>query len=236
MDKAVLEEYNSQFEVFESEVNYGFKNICLHYAINILTINREAPLNITPEFWNFTRYNLATVSILTLGRIFDIDSKYSIHKLFSVLGQNIEILSLSELRKRKENIDFEEYIRDKVDFNKEMFRKLVNIKKSLHKQYETPYKIYRNSIIGHRLVKNSVEIDVNNEFKYIDILSIYISLYNLYRELWERYYNGRVIANLTLEDLTSQIHSLEKGEDRTPRYLYMARDYLKLYYLLKEHG
>jgi len=236
LDKSVLEEYINQFEVFESEVNYGFKNICLHYSINILTIGREAPLNTTPEFWNNTIFNLTTVAILTLGRIFDLDAKFSVHKLLNILGQNIEILSLTELRTRKENIDFEEYVEGKVDFNKEMYRELVNRKKTLLKQYESTYKVYRNSIIGHRLVKNLVEIDTNNEFKYMDILNMYIALYNLKRELWERYHNGRGTKNLTFEKLTSQIYSLEKSEDRTPIYLHMARDYLKIYNLLKEHG
>ena len=240
MDINIIEKYNSIFEVFESEVNYGFNNICLHYAISVLTTNRVAPLKTTSKFWNYTQYNLVIVAILTLGRIFDIssDAKYSIHKLFDTLRNNLSILSLTELKKRRENVnvDFDKYIQDKIDFDGKMYGDLAKIKKSLQKQYMKPYQKYRNSIIGHRLVKNSIEIDADNDFNYIDILNIYISLYNLYRELEERYHNGRGAKKLTFEELTSQIYSLEKLENRTPSYLYMARDYLKLYYLLKEHG
>lgn len=237
VDKQVIEDYDNQFEVFESEVEYGFKNICLHYAINILTVNRQAPINKTPEFWKFTLYNLATVSILTLGRIFDIQANFNIHKLFNILGQNLDILSLAELKTRKgPTIDFEEYIKDKVDFSNGMYRDLVKLKKAFNKQYNKPYKAYRDSIIGHRLVKNTVEIEDGEEFQYMDILNIYIGLHNIKWELWERYYNGRGATNLTFEELTLQIHSLENNERNIPRYLYMARDYLKIYYLLEQCG
>lgn len=237
LDKQVIENYNNQFKVFESEVEYGFKNICLHYAINILTVNRQEPINKTPEFWNFTLYNLATVSILTLGRIFDVRSNYSIHKLLDILGQNLEILSLVELKSRKgPTIDFEEYISDKTDFSKDMYRDLVRIKKRLYKQYEKPYKNYRNSIIGHRLVKSTVEIEGSDRFYFLDILNIYIDLYNLKRELWERYHNGRGHTYLTFDELTLQIHSIERNTENIPRYLYMVKDYLKLYHLLEQYG
>ncbi len=58
------------------------QNIALHYSINLLGKDNEIALNSTPEFWNYTLYNLATISILTLGRIFDVQAEYSINKLF----------------------------------------------------------------------------------------------------------------------------------------------------------
>jgi hypothetical protein len=75
------DDYLEIYKVVESEVHHGLKAMVLHYAINKIPLNEKdiRPLNLTPEFWNFELYNLITIGILTLGRLFDESNcKYNI--------------------------------------------------------------------------------------------------------------------------------------------------------------
>jgi len=232
----IFKEYEKQFDVFESEVKYGMKNISLHYTINTLGKNNEIALNSTPEFWNYTLYNLATISILTLGRIFDVNAEYSINKLFDLLGKSLDYFSFDNIRERKEwnctDEEYEEYLKDKKAFELMDYRRLREIKKRVQKMYDSIYKQYRHSIIAHRLILDTAEIDSGGKFKYIDILEIYIELYNIQNELWERAFNGRKGKKLTFEILNDQVENLHDFTNGTPEYIYILRDFEKILGLL----
>ncbi len=65
----------------------------------------------------------------------------------------------------------------------------------------------------------------SGQFKYIDILEIYIELYNIQNELWERAYNGNVGKKLSVELLREQVFDLNNFSNGTPEYIYIMRDF-----------
>ena len=229
--------YLKQFKVFEREVDTGFKNIVLHFGINRISIKNTKPLQSTAEFWNYSLYNAATVSIMTLGRIFDVNSPFNIHELISSIGyreDELHFFSHNLLKQRKDIDFFDKYIEGEEEFSKQDFRNISNEKKRIHKKYKEYLVDYRHSLIGHRLVEHPDELNNKGQFKYIDILDIYLSLYNIKMGLWSRYHNGRDQDELVFDDLEYLIDNIDDQNTRTPRYIWMVRDFWKLYNLLSD--
>jgi hypothetical protein len=229
--------YIKQFKVFESEVDVGFNNIVLHFGINRISIKNTEPLQSSANFWNYSLYNAATVSIMTLGRIFDNGSPYNIHELLISVGyrdNDVHFLSHESLRQRKDIKFFDKYIEGEVEFSKDDFRRISNEKKRIHKKYKDYLVDYRHSLIGHRLVEHPDELNNKGQFKYIDILDIYLSLYNIKMELWSWYHNGRDQEKIAFEDLENLVDNIDDPNIRVPEYIWMVKDFWKLYSLLSD--
>jgi hypothetical protein len=67
-----------------------------------------------------------------------------------------------------------------------MYKKIKDRILEVKKTYDTKFKIYRNKVIAHREVNRVGELDVEG-FSYKELLELYLELYNICTELWERY-------------------------------------------------
>ena len=227
-----IADYQEQYRVFQSEVLLGFKNIVSHYALSIYLKEREDVLDQLPSFWTYTLHNLTTLSFLTLGRIFDPNSKFSIDKMMSSLGQNIDYFSFENVLNRKENqYDIIEYLSDRDnpdEFNLDDYRSIKQLKKKLQRKYQTSYRDFRHKIVAHREIKISDELPNEGKFKYIELLELYIELYNIVNELWQREHNGTSGSRLTFDILEDHIREPKDLKNPTPDYIFIVRDILKL--------
>lgn len=233
------DDYLEIYKVVESEVHHGLKAMVLHYAINKIPLNEKdiRPLNLTPEFWNFELHNLITIGILTLGRLFDESNcRYNIIILYKSLGLNINAFSFESLKKRKGDIfadgSFEEYISGEKEFDRIMYKKIKDRIVELKKTYDTKFKIYRNKVIAHREVNRVGELDVEG-FSYKELLELYIQLYNICKELWERYNNGRGAVFLSFDSITNMINNVEYVPNGSPFFKRIIKEYKLLFELLK---
>lgn len=182
-------------------------------------------------------YNAATVAIMTLGRIFDVNSPYSIHKLLNSIGvrdNEIHFLSHESLRQRKDIDFFDKYIEGEDEFSKVDFRRISNEKKRICNKYKEYLVDYRHSLIGHRLAEHPDELKNKGQFKYVDILDIYLTLYNIKMELWSWYHNGHDQEKLFFEELENLVDNIDNLNKSAPGYIWMVRDFWKLYSLLSD--
>jgi len=225
-------EYKEQYRVFESEVLLGLKNIISHYALSVYLKEKNNVLKAIPSYWKYTLHNLTTLSFLTLGRIFGTDSKYTIDTFFNSLGQNIDYFSFENVLSRKENeLDRVQYFKDQdklSEFNRVDYRSLKSCKKKLQKKYKNTFRELRHKIVAHREVLIADELPNDGEFKYIELLELYIELYNIKNELWQREHNGRSSSKLTFEILEEQVKQARDVKNPTPEYIFVVRDILKL--------
>jgi hypothetical protein len=231
------EDYLEKFEVLDSQIKYGMKAMTLHYAISKVFRENMAPFESTKDYWSFEQYNLVTLSILNLGRIFD-DSNdvYGIFNFSNALGSNIEAFNFENLKiRKKNNFDdekFKKYIEGKSEFNKSDYKIIKKKLEKLKIEFNTDYKDLRNKIIAHREVFKFSELN-NKKYKLVRLFEIYIELYNIFRDLKERYHNGREYELLNLEDIENLVESVKIGSDISKRNLsYFKRiiqDFILIY-------
>jgi len=151
--QALLDEIHSEimvasqaFFAWKSIHNIAAKDKCIEKAINKNALS-----------WNIYLHSLQATFFITIGRIFDIDSRScSIHFLFRYCKDNIDEFTKKKLKKRriKEAGKEPEYLKD---FIKKAYEPSVNDIKTLKKEvtrvqsiYETHFKPARHKVFAHK--------------------------------------------------------------------------------------
>lgn len=211
-------DYLKIFNILNSEISYGMKLMVLHYSISKLYLKNPTPFEDAPEFWSIEQYNLVSLSILTLGRIFgNSNNNYNLSNLCNALGQNIDIFSFTSLKVRKGEIfddaGFKEYIDGKSEFVNSDYREIKGRINKLKHEYELDFKGFRDKVIAHREVWKSSELS-KTQYKPKNLFDIYLELFNVLRDLQERYHNGRNHEYITFEYIGDFIDEASKENDR----------------------
>lgn len=231
--------YSKQYLAFNSEVQTGFQNILLLYTIHKFASENIQPILTAPAFWKINRYNLITISIITLGRIFDQNTPYSIHKLIQAVSDGLDEFKFEEIRKRKgskyTDAMYNELLSSGEELSLKIYRGLKKDKQTYRQKYEKLYDFYRDKLIAHREIIDFTETDYDGEIDIDSILELYISLYNLAKELSQRYYNGRAAEKLDLKTVKAQIDNIQNFNHYSScEYLQIVKDFIGIYNSLKE--
>ncbi len=155
-----------ELNIFRNEVLSALRFLYTELAIHaIATTDKKVlnALNSSPTFWNTILSALQHSTFITLGRIFDTDSKHTIHTLFKLAEKNKNLFSENSFIERwhasrdRSQIDhwLPEYLKTLYVPTNEDFRKL---KKFISKQRRTYEEIYRpiRHHFGHRKYTKNV--------------------------------------------------------------------------------
>lgn len=197
-EKEFLEELN----VYKNEVLLALKYLYTELAIHEIAHKDKKilkTLNYSPTFWNTTLSALQQSTFLTLGRIFDIGSKHSIHKLYKLSEQNKYLFTKKTFRERWErnedrtkiNTWLESYLKTVYVPTDADFRKFKKTIKKLKNTYENIYRPIRDHF-GHKIYVKNEEVKVLFDKVQIKELEKFcVTLENLHEVLWQLFHNGR---------------------------------------------
>lgn len=210
-------------EIFRTEATSGLQFYFTWLAIQyIIGENKKAldMLNENSIFWMTNISALQISAFITLGRIFDNNSKNNISKLLAYAEKNRDIFSKTALadRKRKGSDNADEWLPTylksvHVPADKDFNRLKKNVKK-YQKIYDENYRKIRNRIYAHKEVTKKEK--VTQLFKRTTIREleiIFVFLIKFYNALWELTYNGK---EPKLKSLPYSIKELIKR--RTPKW------------------
>ncbi len=155
-------------------------------------------LNRTPTFWIACKAAFQSAAYISLGRIFDVTSKYNIGALLDALEANLHIFQREALAERKRNgksVDppwLEEYLaRAYYPTAKDVARLRKRIGE-YRLVYERAVKPARNKYLAHREKQDRVEVSALFRGGSIkDLWRLTSFLLQLHSVLWEMLHNGR---------------------------------------------
>ncbi len=194
-------EFLAQLKNFDSEsrnaARYTYADFAIQHAASKSKrlLNR---LNETPTFWLAASAAFQTATYISLGRIFDNNSRYNIDQLLCSAESNISQFQRTALEKRKReghatnppwllNYLNKAYYPKPTDFFR--LRKKVNEYRSL---YERSFKPARNKYIAHREKQDREEVSaLFRRGKIRDLWRLTMFLQQLHEVLWQLYHNGQ---------------------------------------------
>ncbi|MCV6610433.1 MAG: hypothetical protein OIF55_06660 [Amphritea sp.] len=199
-----------KLEYFRSEINKAtasyaawksFHDICVENKDAYKSFNRNA------TYWNITQYALQQSFFITLGRIFDTNSKsVSIFRLVRTCKGNIREFSKPSLRKRKGNEDWvDSYIDQAYEVTSRDFERLRMEIKPYKQTFDDNFKPIRHQVFAHfDGTSASCTQTLFGKVKISECEDILGFLNQVYRYVLELYNNGRLISlderNLDIEE------------------------------------
>jgi hypothetical protein len=154
-------------------------------------------LNKTPLFWINAQHSMLVTAFVTLGRIFDQESKHNVDRLMGIVSQNLSIFSIDALRARKvaDGIgvkDAARYIVGKHPLTSndvKTLRKQIDVRRRI---YEDRYRDIRHKVFAHKATDDVAEIDAMFAKTNIEEMKgVFGFLHALHDALWEQFHNGR---------------------------------------------
>jgi len=192
--------FTHELEVFRTELESAIQYFYADRAMNsVLAKDKKklAMVNRTPLFWVTVSGGLHTSFFITLGRIFDQDSKHNIDNVLRTAQTNADIFSKESLEKRKRSgsanaaVWIDEYMKTVYVPTADDFRRLRKYVAKYRKIYDKSYKDIRRKIIAHKELSKHDEIDaLYAKTNIVEIQKLLIFLNKLYQALWQLYYNG----------------------------------------------
>ena len=193
--------FSHELEVFRIEVDSAIQFFYARLSIHSFLVKNEKALrlvNETPLFWLTIAGALQTSFFISLGRIFDQETKtHNVYKLLKISQDNSDIFSKEalEARKRKESENANEWI---DDFMKNVyvptdsdFRRLKKLVSKYRQVYENGYQDIRHKVFAHK--EKSEPDDVHKLFEKInthEVQKMLVFLEHLYICLRELFNNG----------------------------------------------
>jgi hypothetical protein len=194
-------QFLTQLKNFDNEsrnaARYAYADFAIQHAASKSKrlLNR---LNETPTFWLAASAAFQTAAYISLGRIFDNNSRYNIDQLLCSAESNMSLFQREALAERKREgrtsnpswlLDYlnKAYFPKPSDFSR--LRKKVNEYRAL---YEHSFKPARNKYIAHR--ERQKHEDVSALFgrgKIKDLWRLTTFLQQLHEALWQLYHNGQ---------------------------------------------
>lgn len=222
-----VEEY---FKQFSKETSVPRSTFYIWKLINNLAAEDNEilrALNQNALFWNIAMHSLQCTFFISLGRIFDTDSKaFSVHKLLKKCIEDIRAFSKDSLRKRKIGAGPEpdwisEYMKNAYEPSKKDFQYLRGEVSKKHKEYEQIYKPIRHKVFAHADLKAITDKQYFFAQTSIDgTEEILAFLYQIEMIIFQLLYNGRLCKigdfnydeeQYHLRDINSLLSSLKKG-------------------------
>jgi AbiU2 len=217
---SIEEKFRAELEVFKSEVESSLQFL---YSFNALKMRiREdneflESINRAPLFWRTQLGAMQTSLFITLGRIFDCNSRHNVYKLLSLAENGCEeIFSKDALakrkRKRSENADewLPEYLANVHEPKEFEFSRLKQLVKKRNNIYDAKYKIIRNKIFAHKELTDPIRVEkLFAKTNMRELEQICIFLMRLQVTLWMLTENGR---KPVLRPSTYSIKSIRKKQ------------------------
>ena len=199
--KTPEEQFQNELENFRLEIDISLQLLFAYLSIHAIAARNKKILEVmnhTPLFWNTNSYALQCSCFITLGRIFDQNSKHNIDRVLGIAQENLNIFSKESLAQRKrqlsENADewLNDYMKDVYEPTIKDFRRLRRLAAKYRRIYEQGYRDIRHKIFAHREVVDKYEIDKlfqNTNITDMQKLSVFLS--KLHDALWQLFHNGR---------------------------------------------
>lgn len=194
-------QFLTQLKNFDNEsrnaARYAYANFAIQHAAS-KSKRLLSRLNKTPTFWLAASAAFQTAAYISLGRIFDNNSRYNIDQLLCSAESNISLFQRKALAERKREgrtsnppwlLDYlnKAYYPKPNDFFR--LRKKVNEYRAL---YEHAFKPARNKYIAHREKQEQEEVSaLFGRGKIKDIWRLTTFLQQLHEALWQLYHNGQ---------------------------------------------
>lgn len=189
-------EFKHELEVFGNEVEEAI--LCFYAEQTIHNVAREDEnvyhaLNRNAQFWNLACRTLQANAIISLGRIFDRDSRaHTLNRLLQIATQNPSIFSKGALEKRKlpqagkHTADFMRtaYIPKERDFQR--LQKYADKQRTI---YNARYLDLRNKLFAHRERVDLTTAFANANIRRLGRLLVFLD--QLQYALWQLFMNGR---------------------------------------------
>ena len=155
-------------------------------------------LNNTPTFWLTVFSAFQTAAYISLGRIFDRESRYNIEQLLNTAESRSDLFSREALavRKREGRTSdpswLTEYL-DKAHYpGANDFQRLRKKVDKHRKLYERVIRPARNKYIAHREKQDHAEVaSLFSRGKVEDLWKLVVFLQQLHEVLWNLYHNGK---------------------------------------------
>jgi hypothetical protein len=153
-------------------------------------------LNKTPLFWINAQHSLLVSAFITLGRIFDQDSKHNVDRLMSIVSQNLSIFTIAALRARKvaDGIsvrDATKYVVGKYALTSDdvkTLRKQIDVRRRI---YEDRYRDIRHKVFAHKSTNDAAVVGAMFAKTNIEEMKgVFGFLHALHHALWEQFHNG----------------------------------------------
>ncbi len=196
------EKFLEELNIFRNEVILFSKFLYTELAIHeIANKNKKilGALNHSPTFWNTILSALQSSTFITLGRIFDPDSKKrTIHTLFKVAEQNKIIFTKESFESRwvrdrdKKQIEdwLPEYLKSvyvPTDNEFRKFRKFIADQKRVYKEIYGPIRHQ----FGHRILHKKEDVKVLfDKVEVRELEKFCVRLWGIHEALWQLYHNG----------------------------------------------
>ncbi len=198
------QEFLQELNMFRNEVALVSRSLYMELAIhNIASKNKGVlkAMNYTPTFWNTVLSGFQSSTFITLGRIFDNDSKHNIHKLFRLAETNKSLFSRKAFEERwvknkdRQSGDLDGYLPQYMKTfyvpDDDDFRKLNKFIATQQKVYENIYRPIRHHF-GHRKYSTNEEVKVLfDKINITELEKFCVRLDGLHDALWQLYHNGR---------------------------------------------
>lgn len=169
-------------------------------------------------FWNTVLGALQTSLFISLGRLFDRDSRsFGLDRLLKTAVRERQIFSRTALARRKAKQSpganwINSYVRDAHVPTKEDFRRLLRYTGTKRRIYEKVYAKIRNQIFAHSgAVTWKRSDDLFSATNIHELQKLALSLSEIHEALWQLYFNGHSIRH------RRRPYALATLRRRTPR-------------------
>lgn len=180
-------------------------------------------LNTAPLFWINAQHSMLVTAFVTLGRIFDQESKHNVDRLMAIVSENLSIFSIDALRARKvaDGISTEDaarYIVDKHALTSNdirTLRKQIDVRRRI---YEERYRDIRHKVFAHKATDNVAEIDeMFAKTNIEEMKGVFGFLHAFHDALWKQFHNGQKPNMMPYKftvppDSSTRENSLSPGE------------------------
>lgn len=194
----------SELNMFRNEIALVSQSIYMELAIHTIATKNKgilSAMNRTPTFWNTVLGNFQNSTFITMGRIFDNDSKHNIHTLFKLVQNNKSLFSKESFEERWQSSQdrksdglagyLSEYMKKFYEPTDEDFRELRKFIAIQNQKYEDIYRPIRHHF-GHKNYSTNEEVEVLfNKVKVDELEKFCVTLDGIHEALWQLYHNGR---------------------------------------------
>ena len=233
--------FEIQLENFRREsataAQYIYAEMAIQHAVSKSKklLNR---LNNTPTFWISCGAALQTAAYISLGRIFDTNSRYNVTALLDAMETNLDLFQREGLASRKRNgsaIDpawLPEYLENAHYLTIKDVNRLRAMVEKYRVIYERAVKPARNKYLAHREKEEHAEVKALFARGTVrELWRLTTFLHQLYEVLWEQLHNGRRPVFRSLRHSVKSIY--DASYQRISPHEHMVSDVKKLMQFLE---
>ncbi len=190
--------FERELEIFRTEEEAAQQAFFAYLSVRSLAASDEdvlANMNSNPLFWRTTHHAMLMAAFMTLGRIFDEDSRsdHNIGKLMRAL--RVDLFTKAALRARRLSSglkpeDADKFTQDAYELTDSDIRELRKSVAERRKLYKDRYRDVRHMVFAHKRRQEIVDA-VMERTNVDEIKELLGFLAGFYEALWQLYFNGQ---------------------------------------------